>query len=86
MMPFAGGTTFRCEVCGRQISNAGFATDGHRRAHARRGEAGHHDVFTAQRARQKIEHAGESWSDFVAKHGEWPGYDRRKVDNYIYGD
>ena len=86
-MPFsANGAKYPCEVCGRRISNAGFASDGHRRAHARRGETEHHDVFTAERARRKIQHAGESWPDFVAKHGEWAGYDRHKVDNWIYGE
>lgn len=86
-MPFAAnGGKYHCRVCGRAVSNAGFASDGHLRAHARRGEAEHYDVFTAERARRKIENAGDSWPDFVAKYGEWKGYDRRKVDGWIYGD
>lgn len=85
-MPFsANGAKYACRVCGRMISNAGFASDGHLRAHARRGEAEHPDVFTAERAREKIRAAGESWKGFVAKYGEHAGYDRRMVDGWIYG-
>jgi hypothetical protein len=84
-MPFsAGGAKYPCDVCGRLISNAGFASDGHRRAHARRGESRHHDVMSADQAREKIERLGDSWAEFVARHGEWKGYDRKNVDGFIY--
>lgn len=42
-------------------------------------------MLTAERARLKIEASGESWVGFVAKNGKWAGYDRRKVDGWIYG-